>query len=115
METRVEKYKDYRKEIQESFAESDTTTKMLTSNRVEKIIDEQNNQTINSSDSTTISFDELMNSYQIYDKEQKEEEVSPLINKQKKRIAYIVTSISICSLIAISMLVVFFMHLGGIL
>lgn len=115
METRVEKFKEYREEIQNSFSESDLTTKIVTSNRVNEIIDEQNKIENCQNDSNTISYDQLMNSYQIYDKGEIDEYVSPLSSKYKKKLAYIITAISVNSLLAIALLVVTILHFGGIL
>lgn len=115
METRVEKFKEYREEIQNSFSEADLTTKIVTSNRVNEIIDEQNKVENYKNDSNTISYDQLMNSYQIYEKGDKDEYVSPLASKYKKKLAYIITAVSINSLLAIALLVVTILHFGGIL
>ena len=116
-ETRVEKFKEYREEIQNSFSETDTTTKDKTSERVEKIIREQegNNPLELNGDTTTISFDELMNSYDIYEKDDQEKYVSPLEPLLKKRNTYIITGFSICGLLIVGIIVVLALHLGAIL
>ena len=114
-ETRVQKFKEYREEIQNSFAETDVTTKKKTSDRVEKILDEQEKEKSNrnGSSSASISFDELMDSYEIYDKGDKKTNVSPLEFKRKRHIAYMATAISVCSLLAIASLVVGILYFGG--
>lgn len=114
METRVEKFKKYREEIQNSFSESDYTTKMLTSSRVEKIIDEQNVSQNSCFDSKTISYDELMNTFQTYEAyEGNDKYVSPLIKKYKKQVAYNVVATSICFLLALAIIVICILHFGG--
>lgn len=114
LETRVEKFKKYREEIQNSFSESDYTTKMLTSSRVEKIIDEQNVSQNSNFDSKTISYDELMNTFQTYETyDENDKYVSPLMKKHKKQIAYNVIATSICLLLALAIIVICILHFGG--
>lgn len=105
-DTRVEKYKEYRKEIQNSFSEADLTTKKKTSDRVNKILTEQDKeQAIERSSDSSISYKDLMGAYEMYDKNSVSE-VSPLANRHKKKINYIIiASVTIVILIAITIIV----------
>ena len=60
--TRVEKYAEYRKEIQNSF--KDTSTKEKSASRVDKILKD------NHGSSQTINYDDVMNAYEIYGNEE---------------------------------------------
>lgn len=91
-ETRVEKFREYREEIQNSFLESEITTKKKTSDRIKKING-------NNADKATssISFDELMNAYELYDKNGKNK-INPLLRKRSHSIPYILLAFFVCSL-----------------
>ena len=93
-ETRVEKFKKYRDEIAASFPSNDDSTMKKTSDRVDKVLAENK-------DSTSIPYDDLLDAYELYDKDE-HEEISPLLWLHKKRRNYviIVTILSITALIS---------------
>ena len=113
-ETRVEKYKEYRREIQNSFKDSDLTTKKKTSDRVEKILHEQDNErSISKSSSNSISYEETMGAYELYDKDTDKKEVSPLQKKHHRRVRYIIFASVVCSLLLAATIVVGYLTFGG--
>lgn len=89
--TRVEKYAEYRKEIQNSF--QIVTTKEKSASRVEKIIHE------NRMTSNTINYDDVMEAYEIYDTEDHEEKKKSQINK-KQILFVMIYAVIIAALIA---------------
>lgn len=113
-ETRVEKYKEYRREIQNSFKDSDLTTKKKTSDRVEKILHEQDNErSINKSSSNSLSYNDTVGAYELYDKDTDKKEVSPLQKKHLRRVRYIIFASVVCSLLLVATIVVGYLAFGG--
>lgn len=112
-ESRVEKYKEYRQEIQNSFSEKDLTTKKKTSDRVNKILNEQDQEhALEKSSANSISYKELMGAYELYDKDKKED-VSPLINKRRRQVRYIAFAGSVLLVLLIATIVVGVIAFGG--
>ena len=72
--TRVEKYAEYRKEIEKSFR--NVTTKEQSASMVDKIIQE------NHMTSNNINYDDVMEAYEIYDHDKNEEKKKFRINKR---------------------------------
>ncbi len=107
-ETRVEKYKAYREEIQNSYMDSDMTTKKKTSDRVEKMLEEQEGV---SSNHESLSIDKMIDAYEIYDKGV-ENEKSPLLKKGKIRRIYVVVATIVC-LILITLTLIFAIQTFG--
>ena len=113
-ETRVEKYKEYRREIQNSFKDSDLTTKKKTSDRVEKILQEHDQErSIDRSSSNSISYSETVEAYELYDKDTDKKEVSPLIKKQQRKVRYIILASIVCSLLLVTTIVTGILAFGG--
>ncbi len=113
-ETRVEKYKEYRREIQNSFKDSDLTTKKKTSDRVEKILHEQDKEhAIDRSSSNSISYNETMGAYELYDKDADKKVVSPLQKKHQRRVRYIIFASVVCSLLLAATIVTGILAFGG--
>ena len=113
-ETRVEKYKEYRREIQNSFKDSDLTTKKKTSDRVEKILHEQDSErAINKNSSNSISYQETMGAYELYEKDVDKKSVSPLQKKHQRRVRYIIFASVVCSLLLAATIVVGYLTFGG--
>lgn len=83
METRVDKYREYRREIQAE-AGSEVTTKSKTSERIDAIRDK------NSSDDT-LSFDTVMGAHEIYSKEELVK-IDPFKGKTRRNVPYIILS-----------------------
>ncbi len=88
-ETRVEKFRSYREEIQSSF-DNGMTSKKKTSDRISKVINDENN-----ANTSSISFDEIMDAYEIYEKKEPQI-ISPLKGRKTVSTSYIVFSIIIC-------------------
>lgn len=109
VETRVEKYREYRREIQNSFSEKDLTTKKKTSDRVNKILSGNSSKR----DSTnSISYNEIMGAYEIYDKDQKKES-SPLEKKHRRKVAYVIFATIMSILLITSTVIVGIIAFGG--
>lgn len=92
VETRVEKFKEYRSEIQSSFNDYNSTKKK-TSDRIDKIMTSEDNK-----NTSSISFDELMGAHELYEKID-DKKVSPLKGRKKVSIPYLLISISICCIL----------------
>lgn len=108
-ETRVEKYREYRREIQNSFSEKDLTTKKKTSDRVNKILSDSSSKR----DSTnSISYNEIMGAYEIYDKDQKKES-SPLEKKHRHKVMYIIFASIVSTLLIGATIIVGIITFGG--
>ena len=101
--TRVEKYAEYRKEIENSFR--DKTTKEVSSKRVEKMIKE------NRMTSNKINYDDVLEAYDIYDTGVQEEKRKSKISK-KQIIFVMIYSVIIIALIA-SLIIVGIQAFGG--
>lgn len=109
VETRVEKYREYRREIQNSFSEKDLTTKKKTSDRVNKILSDNTSKR----DSTnSISYNEIMGAYEIYDKDQKKVS-SPLAKKHRRKVAYVIFATIVSILLITSTVIVGIITFGG--
>lgn len=110
VDSRVEKYKQYRDEIQNSFSEVDETKAKKSSDYVSRLFGEQEQLNKNTS---SISFNELMNAFDIYDNGE-EKYVSPLANHAKKKKRYIIFAISVCLLLLIMTIILgIFTFVGG--
>ena len=101
--TRVEKYASYRKEIQDSFA--DTSTKETSSDRVKKILR-------NTDTSNRISYDDVMGAYEIYDSGD-EKEVKKSRKVETRTIIFVVSCILIIVALAIALVFVGINAFGG--
>ncbi len=91
LESRVEKFKDYRNEIQSSF--TDDSTKKKTSDRIEKIINDEH-KTNNSS----ISFDEIIGVHEIYEKVEEKKD-SPLKGRKRVSVPYLLFGCFVCCIL----------------
>lgn len=113
-ETRVEKYKEYRREIQNSFKDSDLTTKKKTSDRVEKILNEQDKErAIRKSPANSISYDETVGAYELYEKDTDKKEISPLQKTHQRRVRYIIFASIVCTLLLAATIVTGILAFGG--
>ena len=81
METRVEKYREYRREIQAE-AGKEVTAKSKTSEKIEAIRDK------NSPDDT-LSYDTVMRAHEIYSKEELVK-IDPFKGKTRKNIPFVI-------------------------
>lgn len=92
METRVEKYRKLREEIQSTSGE-EITTKIKTSQRAQLFLDEKDRQNLSKMDTSTISisYKEIMDAYSLYEKEHPlEKDISE--NQEKKHKAFFIVS-----------------------
>lgn len=107
-ETRVKKYQAYRRQIREMPSDDTLTTKKMASQRVGKFIKKDKRDTY-----STLSFDEVMDTYEIYNNGESTPEKPPFESFYKRRIAYIM----IYAIIILSLLVGFIitgvMYFGG--
>ena len=101
--TRVEKYAEYRKEIQNSFA--DTSTKEKSSDRVKKIL--RNTETSN-----TISYDDVLGAYEIYDSNDEVEE-KKRHHIEKHTLIFVCSCILIIVALAIALVFIGIEAFGG--
>lgn len=102
--TRVEKYAEYRKEIQNSFR--DVTTKEKSASRVDKIIQE------NRMTSNGMNYDDVMEAFGIYDTDDHEQKKKSRINK-KQIVSAIIYAIIILVLVG-ALIIVGIKAFGGI-
>lgn len=113
-ETRVEKYREYRREIQNSFKDSDLTTKKKTSDRVEKILNEQDKEhALKKSPNNSISYDETMGAYELYEKDTSKKEISPLKKTQQRRVRYVIFASLVCTLLLVATIITGVLAFGG--
>ena len=91
LESRVEKYKEYREEIQSSFG--DDSTKKKTSDRIDKIISDEHKN-----NSSSISFDEIIGVHEIYEKGEEKKE-SPLKGRKRVSVPYLLFSCFVCCIL----------------
>ncbi len=106
-ETRVEKFKSYREEIQSSFGD-DMTSKKKISDRISKFINEENMH-----NTSSISFDEIIDAYEIYEKKETDN-FSPLKGKKTISTSYIVISTIICVILLGLLIFVGLLAFGGL-
>ena len=106
--TRVEKYREYRKEILNSFyVEKSDTKKTRASERVSEA-------TLNKDTTNNLSVEEVLEAYELY--EEKEEAVKKsktLSNYDKKRILFFAVSISIAVILVVALIIVGIFAFGG--
>lgn len=105
--TRVEKYRLYRKEILNSFyVDEKETKKKKSSELVSKI-------TVNRDATNNISYDEVLEAYEIYDKNDIQNKKHRLNAYQKKQISFIIISVSIIILLLAALIIVGIFAFGG--
>ncbi len=106
METRVEKYRKLREQIQSTNGE-EITTKVKTSQRAQQFLDEKDNQNISKMDTSTIaiSYKEIMDAYSIYDKEHPKEK-DLLESVDKKRKIFLIVGLSLITTLLVALIIV---------
>jgi len=106
--TRVEKYREYRKEILNSFyVEKKDTKKTRASEKVSEA-------TLNKDTTNNLSVEEVLEAYELY--EEKEEAVKmnkTLSSYDKKRILFFAVSISIAVILVVALIIVGIFAFGG--
>ena len=101
--TRVEKYASYRQEIQNSF--NDVSTKEKSADRVKKILR-------NSDTSNSISYDDVMGAFEIYDSN-KGREKRHMSTLEKRQIIFILSCLIVIIALAIALVFVGIKAFGG--
>ena len=107
-ETRVSKYKAYRMQIQEMSSDVDLTTKKMASQRVSKLIKKDKRDT-----SSTLSLNEVMDTYEIYNDGEYSEEKPPFESFQRRKILYIALYAIVALILIVGMIVTGIMYFGG--
>ena len=105
METRVEKYREYRREIQ-SEAGSEVTAKSKTSEKIEAIRDKN-------SSNETLSYDTVMGAHEIYSKEELVK-IDPFKGKTRRNIPYIILSLFVLIVLAALTIFLGLLTFGGL-
>ena len=106
--TRVEKYREYRKEILNSFyADKKVTKKKQSSDLVSRA-------TLNQDATNSLSYDEVLEVYQIYDKGDDETKKKNRLSKAQKHYRiFIIVCLTIIALLASGMVIVGIKLFGG--
>ena len=105
--TRVEKYREYRKEILNSFYfDNKETKKSIASDKVSKA-------TYNKNTTNNLSVDEVMEAYQLYDETHEAPQKKKLDNIRKKEIIFFALGIIVVLGIIAALIVVGINAFGG--
>lgn len=98
--TRVEKYREYRKEILNSFYfDNKETKKSIASSKV-------SNATLNKDTAYDLSVDEVMEAYELYDEKQEANKKKNLSSYEKKRLLFIIIGAGVVTLLAAALIIV---------
>lgn len=113
METRIEKYRKYREEIQ-AMSGDEVTTKVKTSQRAQQFLDEKDKKKLSEMNSSTISisYKEIMDAYDIYEKEHPEEK-NMLELQEKRRKVFLIVGVSLIIALLIALVIVGIIVFGG--
>ena len=106
--TRVEKYREYRKEILNSFyVEKSDTKKTRASERVSEA-------TLNKDTTNNLSVEEVLEAYELYEeKEEVSKKNNALSKNEKKRILFFAITISIAVILVVALIIVGIFAFGG--
>ena len=107
METRVERYQKLREEIQ-SESGGEVTTKMKTSERVAKILDDKGED----SSKDSLSFADTIDAYEIYSKGENKQ-VNPLAKKRDRSPLFWTVSLSVVAILIAIIIVLSIFILKG--
>lgn len=98
--TRVEKYREYRKEILNSFYHDEKETKKsIASKKVSKA-------TINKDTTNSLSVDEVMEAYELYDDKEQIKTKKKLSSHQKKEIYFFVGGIVVIIILVVALIII---------
>lgn len=98
--TRVEKFREYRKEILNSFYfDNKKTKKSIASSKV-------SNATLNKDTAYDLSVDEVMEAYEVYDEKQESSKKKNLSSYEKKRLLFIIIGVGIAVLLLTALIIV---------
>ena len=105
--TRVEKYREYRREILNSFYVDKKETKMsITSSKV-------SSATMNKDTGNTLSVDEVLEAYELYDDKKETIEKKKLSTEKKKELLFFLIGIGVAVILLTSLIIVGILAVGG--
>ncbi len=105
--TRVEKYREYRREILNSFYVDKKETKIsITSNKV-------SSATMNKDTGNTLSVDEVLEAYELYDDKKETIEKKKLSTEKKKELLFFLIGIGVAVILLTSLIIVGILAFGG--
>ena len=105
--TRVEKYREYRKEILNSFYnDKKVTKKSIASQRV-------SNATLNTDTGNSLSYDDVLEAYELYDEKVEVQEKKTLSKVQKKQLVFLIVGILIVLGLLAGLIIVGIKVFGG--
>ena len=105
--TRVEKYREYRKEIVNSFYFEEKTGKK---SEVSKKISEA---TLNKDTTNSLSVDEVLDAYEIYDEQGEVDKKKQLSKVQRKQLIKLLIAIGVVVVLVAAVIVVGILAFGG--
>ena len=106
METRVERYRKLREEIQ-AMSGTEVTTATKTSQVVDKILDEKDKKELSKMDTSNlnISYKEIMDAYNIYEKDHPEEKEEFHLEDKRGKI-FLISGIVLITLLSIALIII---------
>ena len=105
--TRVEKYREYRREIIASFyVEKKETKKSIASDRV-------SSATMNGQTGNSLSVDEVLEAYELYDDKKEVKEKKKLSTAKKKELIFFLIGIGVAVILLTSLIIVGIFAFGG--
>ena len=105
--TRVEKYREYRKEILNSFYSSKVETKKsLASDKV-------SSATLNKDTANSMSVEQVLEAYKIYDDEQPVKTKKEMTPTKKKELAFFLIGIGVVAILITALVIVGVKAFGG--
>lgn len=105
--TRVEKYREYRREIVNSFyVEKKETKKSIISERV-------SSHTMNKDTGNTLSVDEVLEAYELYDDKKEVKEKKHMSSAKKKELIFFLIGIGVAVILLTGLIIVGIHAFGG--
>ena len=105
--TRVEKYREYRKEILNSFYhENKETKKSIASNKVSQA-------TFYKDTSNSLSVDEVLDAYSLYEAKEEKAKKTTLNKSKKKELLFFVITIGVAIILITALIIVGIYAFGG--
>ena len=105
--TRVEKYREYRKEILNSFYfDNKETKKSITSKKVSE-------HTLNKDTANNLSVEEVLEAYDLYDDKQEVSKKQHLSMAKRKELIFFLIGISIVVILIVALVIVGIFAFGG--
>jgi len=105
--TRVEKYREYRKEILNSFYfENKETKKSITSKKV-------SDATLNKDTTNSLSYEEVLEAYELYETESKEVTKKKMSPAKKKELIFFIIGLGVIVILIVALVIVGIFAFGG--